>query len=348
MSKEQQNWAQIPEKKGLWGMRLMVRTYALFGRRVFMLLLLPVILVFYLSSPAARQASRAFLRQVDTERSRRARPGAPAYKKAKSTFRHFYSFGLTLLDKISSWQGRLRLGKEVVFAEGSEEALNSCRGGMVMMVSHLGDIELCRALVTSGHLRKVTALVFHANAQRFSQVMAEFAPDASVNLIALKDFGPELAVTIKDLIDEGHIVAIAADRLAVPGKQSGNERVVYLPFLGREAPFAQGPWILASLMGCPVMSMFALREGSLIKIYAHKLCDRLTLKRGQREESIKQAAQGFVSELERHALRCPYEWFNFYDFWARPDAPVRQDTPKLQQHRQKRSCAAPEDKNDAD
>ena len=30
-------------------------------------------------------------------------------------------------------------------------------------------------------------------------------------------------------------------------------------------------------------------------------------------------AAAFASRLERHALADPYQWFNFFDFWARPE-----------------------------
>ncbi len=196
-------WAEIPEKKGLLGMKIMVRCCTLLGRRAFGLLLYPVILVFYLSSPRHRQASQHFLRLV--EENRRLR-GLPAEPRRLSSFRHFYSFGQTLMDKILSWQGRMQLGREVFFAPGAQEVLNACPGGQIMMISHLGDAELCRALVAAGRLRQVTALVFHHNARRFAQIMREFAPGSELNLIALSDFGPELALTIQDLIKQGHIV----------------------------------------------------------------------------------------------------------------------------------------------
>lgn len=309
-------WAQIPEKKGLLGMKIMVRCCTLLGRRAFSILLYPVMLVFYLSSPAARRASAQFLHRVEAVRQQR---GLKAEPGRFSSFRHFYSFGQTLMDKILSWQGRLQLGREVFFAPGAREVLDACPGGQIMLVSHLGDIELCRALVAAGKLRRITALVFHHNAARFAQIMREFAPGSELNLIALSDFGPELALTIQDLIQQGHIVAIAADRLAVPGRTSAVQRCSSVPFLGAEAPFAHGPWILASLMHCPVTAMFALREQGKIMIYTHLLSQELRLGRRTREADLRAVISAYARILEDHALRHPYEWFNFFDFWVLPE-----------------------------
>ena len=205
--------------------------------------------------------------------------------------------------------------------------------GRLLLVSHLGDIELCRALVTAGKLRPVTALVFHENAQRFAAIMKTFAPQSTINLIALKDFGPELMIELKERLDHGELIAIAADRLAVPGVSSATARTVTVDFMGRPAPLAQGPFILTTLLKCPVMAMFALREGDKRVIYAHELRAEVKVTRSERSAFIQALAQDFARLLEQHALTHPYDWFNFFDFWQQDQANTKHDavSPKQDQ-----------------
>ena len=303
---------------GLWGMRILLWSYKLLGFWAFSLLLYPVIAIFYCTAKSQRAASQQFLQKV---RQRRRQLGMTDLREP-STFKHFYNFGLTLLDKVASWQGDIKLGEQAVFAPGSEQVLNFPQAeGRLLLVSHLGDIELCRALVTTGKLRPVTALVFHDNAQRFATIMKSFAPQSTVNLIALKDFGPELMIELKERLERGELIAIAADRLAVPSATSATHRTITVDFMGAPAPLAQGPLILATLLKCPVMAMFALRESKQRVIYAHELRAAVNVPRSERACYIQALGQDFARLLEQHALTHPYDWFNFFDFWQQDQGP---------------------------
>lgn len=312
------HWAQQQERSGLLGMRILLWTYKLLGFWAFSLLLYPVIAVFYCTAKSQRAASQQFLNKV---RAQRRKLGLTDLREP-STFKHFYNFGLTLLDKVASWQGDIKLGEQALFAPGSEQVLNFPHNeGRLLLVSHLGDIELCRALVTTGKLRPVTALVFHDNAQRFATIMKSFAPQSTVNLIALKDFGPELMIELKERLERGELIAIAADRLAVPSATSATHRTITVDFMGAPAPLAQGPLILATLLKCPVMAMFALREGKQRVIYAHELRAAVNVPRSERACYIQALGQDFARLLEQHALTHPYDWFNFFDFWQQDQGP---------------------------
>ena len=38
--------------------------------------------------------------------------------------------------------------------------------------------------------------------------------------------------------------------------------------------------------------------------------------RGEREAVAGEMLEGFVRYLEQMCFRSPYQWFNWYDFWA--------------------------------
>lgn len=312
-----QHWAQQQEVKGLYGMRLMLRVWQLLGRRAFTLLLWPVIAVYWLTARPARQASQQWIARVSETLAQRQQP-----KPARlNSFFHFLRFGNAMLDKVASWQGELRLGRDVVFAPGAREKLDlSVPEGKLLLASHLGDVEACRALAQLDGGKTINALVFSDNAQRFKQIMQEMAPQAGLNLIPVTDIGPETAILLKEKIDRGEWVAIVGDRIAVDPQRGGSWRVVWSDFMGQPAPFPEGPFILASLMRCPVMLIFALRQQQKLHIHCEDFADPLLLPRSERQQALQQTVDRYAQRLEHFALHAPLDWFNFFDFWRLPDA----------------------------
>jgi predicted LPLAT superfamily acyltransferase len=192
-----------------------------------------------------------------------------------NSFFHFMRFGNAMLDKVASWRGELKLHRDVVFAPGASEALNiAAPQGKLLLASHLGDVEACRALAQLEGSKIINALVFSENAQRFKQIMSEMAPEAGVNLMSVTDIGPDTAIAIKEKLERGEWVAIVGDRIAVNPQRGGEWRVIWSRFMGQPAPFPQGPFILASILRCPVVLIFALRQQGSSSCTANRLPTR--------------------------------------------------------------------------
>lgn len=317
MRRRRQHWAEQQEVKGLWGMRLMLRVWQLFGRRAFNLLLWPVIGVYWLIARPARQASQQWLARVADVYRMQQRPLPPRV----NSFFHFMRFGQSMLDKVAGWRGELKMNRDVVFAPGAQEALNiDAPQGKLLLASHLGDVEACRALAQIEGSKTINALVFSDNAQRFKQIMQEMAPQAGLNLMPVTDIGPDTAIALKDKLDRGEWVAIVGDRIAVTPQRGGDWRVIWSEFLGKPAPFPQGPFILASILRCPVVLIFALRQRDKLHIHCESFADPLLLPRGERQQALQQTVDRYAQRLEHYALMSPLDWFNFFDFWHLPDA----------------------------
>ncbi|MGV8926860.1 MAG: glycosyltransferase family 2 protein [Ewingella sp.] len=318
MRRHQQHWAGVKERKGLSGMRFMLGIYRLLGRRTFEVMLRPVVGYFWLTGTTQRLASQQYLSRVKATAEQRSL----TLPKNINSYRHFLRFGSAMLDKVASWRGDLRLGQEIVFAPGSQEAINAkSDGGKLILASHLGDIEACRALAQHHGHRQINALVFSEHAQRFKQVIEEISPQAGINLIPVTDVGPDTAMLLKEKLDAGEWVAIVGDRTSVNIQRGGERRVVWSSFLGQSAPFPQGPFVLASVLRCPVVLMFALRQEGKLHIHCEPFADPLLLPRAQRADALQQIVDRYAARLEHYALLAPLDWFNFFDFWRLPDAP---------------------------
>ncbi|HDF5700293.1 glycosyltransferase family 2 protein [Klebsiella variicola] len=310
------HWARQQEVKGLWGMRLMLLVWRLLGRKAFSLLLYPVVGVYWLTASTARRASRNWLARVRDQLAVRQLP-VPA---RLNSYRHFLRFGEAMLDKIASWRGELQFGRDVVFAAGAEETLSlDDPRGKLLLASHLGDVEACRALAQLQGGKTINALVFSENAQRFKQIMAEMAPQAGLNLMPVTDIGPETAMLLQEKLDRGEWIAIVGDRIAVNPQRGGEWRVCWSRFMGQTAPFPQGPFILAAILRCPVNLIFALRQQGKLRIYCEPFADPLLLPRAERQQALQHIIDRYAERLEHYALQSPLDWFNFFDFWRLPD-----------------------------
>ncbi|MFL4366027.1 glycosyltransferase family 2 protein [Enterobacter asburiae] len=315
--RRRQHWAQQDEVKGLWGMRLMLRVWELLGRRAFTVLLWPTIGVYWLIARPARQASRQWIERVKQELRQRNMP----VPSRLNSFFHFMRFGNAMLDKVASWRGELKFDRDVVFAPGASEALDiAAPQGKLLLASHLGDVEACRALAQLEDSKIINALVFSENAQRFKQIMSEMAPQASVNLMSVTDIGPDTAIAIKEKLERGEWVAIVGDRIAVNPQRGGEWRVIWSPFMGQPAPFPQGPFILASILRCPVVLIFALRQQGKLTLHCEPFADPLRLPRGERQQALQDTVDRYAQRLEHYALMSPLDWFNFFDFWHLPES----------------------------
>lgn len=310
------HWAQQQELKGLWGMRLMLLVWRLLGRKAFSLLLYPVVGVYWLTASTARKASQSWIRRVRAQLIARRMP----VPSNLTSYQHFLRFGGAMLDKIASWRGELHVGHDVVFAPGAEDTLNvRDPRGKLLLASHLGDVEACRALAQLQGSKTINALVFSDSAQRFKQIMEEMAPQAGLNLLPVNDIGPDTAILLKEKLDRGEWIAIVGDRIAVTTQRGGEWRVCWSRFMGQIAPFPQGPFILASILRCPVDLIFALRQQEKLRIHCEPFADPLLLPRATRQQALQNTVDRYAERLEHYALQSPLDWFNFFDFWQLPD-----------------------------
>ena len=100
------------------------------------------------------------------------------------------------------------------------------------------------------------------------------------------------------------------------------DRTCRASFLGADADFPAGPWLIASLLRCPVWGLSCLHDGDGYRARIDLLRDQVRLPRGERQQALDACAATFADWLTACLRQSPYDWFNFYDFW-KPHADVR-------------------------
>jgi predicted LPLAT superfamily acyltransferase len=304
------HWAQVGEAGAMAGLRLMLLIHRRLGRWPFRLVMVPVMLYFYLRRAAARRASLEYLERL----AGRVGPAA----RHRRSFGHFLAFGDCLLDKVLAWCGRLALDRLTIQGlEAVEAGLGSGRGA-VLLVSHLGNLELCRAVARRTPHIRMTVLAHTRHTPRFNELLARLNPDSQADVVQVTDVTAATGVRLADRIATGGLVAIAADRVPVTGRP----RLVTVPFAGAPAPFPAGPFLLAAQLDCPVYLLFCLRLAEGYEIVFEPFAAPLRLPADGREAGLRDAVGRFAARLEHHCRRAPLQWFNFYPFWSAGDGPL--------------------------
>lgn len=311
------HWARIEERGVYAGLSIMLWTHRVFGRRVFGLLLYPVIGYFFLAGRAARQASLTFLGRVHAHRGDAFAP-PPGWRES---FRHFRSFGDALLDKLEAWSGKIT-DDDIVYhdREVFDSLRQSGRGGL-LIASHLGNMEVCRALGELSLGLKLNVLVHTKHAANFNRLLRRVSPDSSVSLIQTTEVDPGTAIMLHDCVARGEFVIIVGDR--TPVTRSG--RTSWAPFLGHSAPLPQGPYILASILECPVQLIFCLKRDRRYHIIFEAFSDAIRIPRRNRAAALEDWAHRYVRRLEHYCSTDPYQWFNFFDFWRQAETMPAQE-----------------------
>ena len=300
------HWSNQKEKGTYWGLKTLFTIYKWFGRGFFSLFLHPVIFFFFVFSPEKRLASRQYLQRIYQQM------GDDKSIRWYHVYNHFVSFGHSALDKLAVW-----LEKDLSVKEfhGTQEyqLLEEKKQGAVFIGSHLGNLEYCRALARSGTKKTINAVMYTEHAENFTRTLREVNPDFDVNLEQVSSFGIDTAIRFREKISNGEILVIVADRTS----PFARDRNIYTDFLGEPAAFPQGPFVLASLMECPVYLLFCINDGGGYKIYLEHFSDNAKLPRNQRESALTNLIQNYAKRLEFYCKKAPMQWFNFFDFWAK-------------------------------
>ena len=298
-------WANTAERGAFAGLWLVATVYRLLGRHLAMALLAPIVFYFYCTGKRQREASLDWLRRAKAH-------GADVGEVTWWTgLKHQFTFAGGALDRFSAWLGDIPPEKTVGLDDPEFQEVRADKRGAVVLSAHVGVPEVMRAIATLGERRGVNILAHSANAAKFAEMMARMAPKSSVRIIEVTDLGLAAAMTLAASMENGDWAVILADRIAPGGKSPS----VWAPFLGQDAPFPAGPFILASALKCPVYTLFSVRQEGRYRVILRKFSERLDFPRKGREAALQGTVNRFAKVLEEQALANPFQWFNFYDFW---------------------------------
>jgi predicted LPLAT superfamily acyltransferase len=283
---------------GYFGNWIFVQLIRRLGVRWAYALLIFVAGYFTLCNPSGYRCSKDFLRRVLGPQ--------PFWKWPLLVYRHFFSFGVTLLDRLAVIMGRAKIEcaheGEFLFKDYLDRGK-----GVILLGAHIGSWEI------GGHLlgrlgQPVNVVVLEKDEARLRQLFDQALAAKQFNLIAT-DGHPLRSIPISAALRRGEIVCLLGDR-------SFGGADVRAPFLGSPARFPVGPYLLAAVSGAPIFQTFVVREKLghyRFFSFPAKFIPCEMLHAGT--EALQPHVAEYAARLADVAKQYPFQWFNIYPFW---------------------------------
>lgn len=233
----------------------------------------------------------------------------------KTTFfdyiKHFHSFGESIIDRV--YYLSFGINPYRIENEDSEflyEEIKNGRGA-ILLGAHFGNWALAGSLL-KGQINVTVNLAMYSTEKDMLKMRSKKEESSNVNVISINPDNPGYMIEILKALRKGEIVCFLGDRIL------GDQRCEKLEFLGKEACFPSGPFLLASVSEAPVIPFFATKHNS--KSYRVKIFKPISVKSKDSTE-IRKAVSAYVSYLEEIVKKNPYQWYNFYPFWRENNIP---------------------------
>ena len=311
MTQTQSHWALLQENSFVWGIKILVWVYRLLGRGVFRVLLRLVVSYYFVKGRTARTASREYLQRLGQFFPELALSGS-----LSDSYRHFLRFGENLLDKIIVWSGDIT-PEQIDFPNRPLllDLIEQKRGAMLLS-GHIGNLEICKAIANLRGQIRLNILVHTRHAEKFNRLLGGNTGTATIQLIQVTELTPSIAIELQEKIERGEFIVLVGDRIPV-----NSSRTVQASFLGQTATFPQGAYLLASLLRCPVYTLFcyAVQDGFRVELEPFAESIRIPRTEPQRLQMLETLARRYAERLENLCHNQPLQWFNFYPYWQTID-----------------------------
>ena len=289
-----QSW-QGKSKGGKPGYMIFVGLLRMGGIRPAYFLLRFVAFYYFLFSAASTRAIYGFFRQ---------RLGYSAWRARWGVYRNYYIFGQTLIDKVVVMAG-LKV-PYTIFFDGEHHFSDMIAGGKggMLISAHIGNWELAGYFFKRLPI-KLNILMYEGEHEQIKQYLAGVMQERNLNVIVIKDDFSHI-YEISNALRNNELVAIHADRFVAGSK------TIKGMFLGSEANFAMGPFVLAATFKVPVSYVFSVKESAT---HYHLYASAPKEYRDNKKIAIPQALADYIKELETKVRQYPDQWFNYYEFW---------------------------------
>lgn len=291
-------WFSQQERSSTFWLHTIIWIARHLGRHVARALLYPITAYFVASSSVTRKASRQFLsKALDRE------PGL------KDVYRHHHCFASVILDRVFLLAGREELLD--IRIHGYQMALNQlAKGkGAILLGSHLGSFEALRVLGTLEGKINLKVLMIEEHNQVITRLLNMLNPDIANSVIALGQ--PDTFIRVRESLEQKDLIGMLGDRVV------DDDKNMHCEFFGQPAGFPLGPMLLAAALKVPVILFYGLYlGGNRYDVHFELLTEGIDLPREQRMQRVRELTCEYAHQLEIKARQAPWNWFNFYDYWA--------------------------------
>ncbi|TDO83796.1 putative LPLAT superfamily acyltransferase [Flavobacterium chryseum] len=226
----------------------------------------------------------------------------PQFKSKKMVFKSYYTFGQTIIDKISISAGmRNKFTYEFDGIEILKKLLAEKKGG-VLISAHIGNFEIAEhffgEIDLDFQINLVTTDLEHSAIKNYLETVVK---KPTVKFIIIRDDLSHI-FEINAALSSNELVCFTGDRY-FEGTKSLSEKI-----LGEQANFPAGPFLIASRLKVPVVFVYVMKEQNL---HYHLYAREAEVKHRDEKALLRSYIESVESMLEKY----PLQWFNYFDFW---------------------------------
>ncbi len=280
---------------GRTGYRIFVSIIRLLGINCAYGLLAFIAVYFIPFAPKATRSSWIY--------SRRHR-GLGFFKSMIEVYRHYFVFGQVLIDKLALQAGMTdRYKFEFDNYDRFIEIING-NEGVVIIGAHVGCWE-AGASFFGKYGKKINIVMYDTEHQRIKEVVDNnTSRESGYKVIPINEDSLGAMIEIRRALGEAEYVCFNGDRYTDP------KTSVPRDFLGSQAQFTLGPFMIGVKTRAPIVFYYAMREKGrryrFVFEEVKSLEGRLT---------VDYVHSRYLASLENIVRKYPLQWFNFYDFW---------------------------------
>lgn len=231
--------------------------------------------------------------------------GEGSLRSAVNVYRHLYSFGMALVDRLAIKGG---LSRKYSFEyENFEEMerLIEKGDGAIFIGAHMGSWEV-GSMFFGRYGKQINVVKYDAEHRELKEVIEKHTEAEPYKSIYMTDDPVGAMIQVKAALNAGEYICFDGDRY------TNLATAVEMPFVDGKAYFPTGPFKIASKCQVPVVFFYSLREkGRRFRFIFETV--------GDVKASHTEVMQKFTASLEDKIARYPLQWYNFYEFWSKPD-----------------------------
>lgn len=301
---EQNLWWKKQERGGAFFLRLSLFLAQILPEFALKLIVKIVVWFYYIFSKNERKNIAEFRRNLSEFAGSQTLKGT-------SVFSHFEAFGGAICDKFRVWKGKIKDSElEIIDLGRIKSELIGAKKGQILLTAHLGNVEICKALGARVDGFRMVILVYDKNSREFNELLKHISQnDGSVRMMQVNELDVAAMLELKNIVESGEHIGIMGDRTPL-----GGDKAARVKFLGKEASFNYGPYLIAGILGVKISSLWCQKIGGKFRIELVPLASAVKLGR-DKAASAREYLQIYVRELENRCKQTPTQWFNFFDFW---------------------------------
>lgn len=225
------------------------------------------------------------------------------FKSILAVYKSYFVFGQILIDKVAISAGmRDKFTYDFDGISVLKQLLSEKKGG-ILISAHIGNFEIAEKFFAeidfNCEINIVTTDQEHSIIKSYLESIAQ---KSNMKFIFVKDDMSHI-FNINEALSKNELICFTGDRY-FEGSKTLNAN-----FLGEEAIFPAGPFVIASRLKVPVAFVYVMKEPNL----HYHLYTRRSAEFKQRDaQAVLDNYTKSVSEILKDY---PYQWFNYFDFW---------------------------------